>query len=198
MATNFVAVTNIKHGNGVDEDGVQDVVEFDRGDKVTGLDGDTMVSLWASGSLAVEGSADDPNTWPDATQGAQETTPRLIEDVLRQQAASQGAPKGTDVAQTQPSQPIHHDPAGLLAGEGPGRGENAPSTQEEADDRLAKDNKAAAKAQAKQKATDNPPPEPTPPATSGSASPTGPPAPTSSTAPTGTEPTGTGTTTTKE
>jgi hypothetical protein len=119
MSKSFVAVTDIRHGEG------DKIKSFKRGDSVTGLKGDTMVELWLAGSLAEKDSPMDPNTWPDAGAGVAATTPRFVDEVLRAQLAAAGAPAGVDVPKTQGDREAHKDPEKLLTGTGVG--DDAPS-----------------------------------------------------------------------
>ena len=124
MADTFVAVTNIRHG---EDDG--EVTQILRGEEVEGLPKEVMVALWAQGSLAVKGTPGDPNTWPKSDE-PEPTTPRFVEDVLLAQAASAGAPEGTEVPKTQPNEDVPKDPQKLLDGSAKLRGKQEKSEPE--------------------------------------------------------------------
>jgi hypothetical protein len=116
MANTYVAVTEVRHGG---EDGK--VESFAPGEKVTGLDDDTMHELWSNGSITVEGSVHDPNTWP-TRQGTYPTTPRVVEEALMAQARELEGPLGADSALykgalTQPHEDAPENPTALLAGD---------------------------------------------------------------------------------
>ena len=108
MADTFVAITEVKHGN---PDG--SVVTFEPGEEipVTEENRELLTHLYVSGSLAVAGSPEDPNTWVVHPE-AYTTTPAVVEESLRQQAADrmfgQGPRLGTN---TQPHQEPASDPA---------------------------------------------------------------------------------------
>jgi hypothetical protein len=149
MADTYVAVSSIQHGEG--DDGV---TTFERGDEVKGFDDETMVHLWSNGAIAVKGSPEDPNTWPE-NNVVQNTTPRYIEDVLKAQAAAKGAPSGVDVPMTQPHLDTRpSDPAALLGiGEGVGDGakfsESLAGPTAITEDEAAANQREAAEAEAK-------------------------------------------------
>jgi hypothetical protein len=117
MANEFVAVTEVRHG---DEDGK--VTTFAPGDTVTGLDDDTLHGLWAAGSLTVKGSVHDPNTWVSTT-GPYPTTPRVVEEALMAQSRELLGPLGNESdlykgALTQPHEDAPEDPHSLLVSDG--------------------------------------------------------------------------------
>jgi len=110
----FVAVTNITHGN---EDGSR--VEIQRGEDLADYDiSDAQLKhFWAHGAIAVKGSSKDPNTFP-GREDRYPTTPALVERALELQALHDEAgvewPEGLH---TQPHEKAPGDPAGLLAGD---------------------------------------------------------------------------------
>lgn len=108
-ANAFVAVSDVQHG---DKDG--NVKTFPRGEEVKGLSPEAMLELWEAGALAVKGTAEDPNNWPVEAVGFNATTPRVVEDLLRQQVAEKEGPRGEVVTQSQPGDDVPKDPKKLL------------------------------------------------------------------------------------
>jgi hypothetical protein len=111
----FVAVTDIHHG---DDDGVVTVIP--RGSTLSdyeGVDEDLIVEWYASGSVAVKGTKDDPNTLP-VDPHPYETTPAVVEQSLKMQARQLLA--GHKLVQGHHTQPGYaeppEDPEALLRG----------------------------------------------------------------------------------
>lgn len=97
-----VAVSKIKHDGKV----------FQPGEKVSGLDEETMRSLWEAGSVVDEKDYEAPT-------GREEypTTPRVVRESLQRQAAEANAPGGghREGVLTQPKAEAPSDPAALLS-----------------------------------------------------------------------------------
>jgi hypothetical protein len=115
--TSFVAITRVQHG---EEDGT--VTHLDPGDSVDDLPNEVKAHLYVSGALAVAGSPDDPNTWVD-TRDVFPTTPAVVEEALRQQAADQMFGVLRDGTHTQPGKERAADPASNLVSSGSGNRE---------------------------------------------------------------------------
>jgi hypothetical protein len=128
MATQFVAVTQVKH------DGE---VVAEPGDSVSGLDKELQKHLWVNGALAVKDSPEDPNTWRSERESFP-TTPRVVEDSLRAQAANELFGHEDTDALTQPHRDAPKDPQGLADGTAkPGRPEDPRKTLPEKDQKPA-------------------------------------------------------------
>jgi hypothetical protein len=116
MANTYVAVTKIAHNGDTWAPG--EVVELaDFGD-----DGPKLFQGWYSaGVITVQGTSNDPSTW-NATPSTYATTPRVVEEALRVQAAELFGPAGKESvaykgAVTQPDlDAAPDDPQGLLEG----------------------------------------------------------------------------------
>jgi hypothetical protein len=117
MADTYVAVTDFKIGLA---DG--QVERLSRGEEIdasdfTDEDHKILGELLMSGSVAVKGSPQDPNTWPK-DERPYETTPAVVEAALRAQALHDLA--GVDVpdgVSTQPGNNTPSDAKSLLIGE---------------------------------------------------------------------------------
>jgi hypothetical protein len=112
--TEYVAVTDVTHG---ESDGKR--TTFAQGKTVTDLPQDVMQELYAAGSITPKGSPDDPNLL-EYDNGPGLTTPAMVQEALRVQAAALEGPGGADTdlyqnANTQPGREDHpENPADLL------------------------------------------------------------------------------------